>query len=47
VKLLGLGIIFSYDIQQYISNDQAYGKLLGNKDWHLLNFPTVTLQALL
>jgi hypothetical protein len=24
---------FTYDIQRYISNDQAYGKLSGNKDW--------------
>jgi hypothetical protein len=23
---------FFYGIQQYISNDEAYGKLLGNKD---------------
>jgi hypothetical protein len=30
VKKLGLGTIFSYDIQQYVSNDQAYGKLSGN-----------------
>jgi hypothetical protein len=33
VKLLGLGIIFSYDIQWYVSNDKAYDKLSGNKDW--------------
>jgi hypothetical protein len=41
---------FSYDIQRYVSNDQAYGKLSGNKDWqrikHLSNFPAVTLRAL-
>jgi hypothetical protein len=24
---------FSHDIQQYVSNDQAYDKLLGKKDW--------------
>jgi hypothetical protein len=23
---------FSYDIQRYVSSDQAYGKLSGNKD---------------
>jgi hypothetical protein len=32
VKMLSSGVIFSYDIQQYVSNDQAYGKLSGNKD---------------
>jgi hypothetical protein len=33
VKMLGFGtIISSYDIQRYISNDQAYEKLLGSKD---------------
>jgi hypothetical protein len=32
VKVLDLEIIFSYDIQRYASNDQAYGKLSGNKD---------------
>jgi hypothetical protein len=33
VNMLGLGIIIlPYDIQQYASNDQAYGKLPGNKD---------------
>jgi hypothetical protein len=25
-------IIVSYDSQQYVSNDKAYGKLSGNKD---------------
>jgi hypothetical protein len=32
VKMLGLGIIFSYDIQRYVSSDQACEKLSGNKD---------------
>jgi hypothetical protein len=38
VKMLVLGIIITiiiinvYDIHRYVSNDQAYGKLLGNKD---------------
>jgi hypothetical protein len=33
VKILGLGIIIlSYDIQWYVSNDQVYDKLSGNKD---------------
>jgi hypothetical protein len=31
--MLGLGIIFSCDIQRYVSNDQAYDNLSGNKDW--------------
>jgi hypothetical protein len=37
-KMLRLGImiliiiIMSYDIQRYVSNDQAYDKLSGNKD---------------
>jgi hypothetical protein len=31
---LGLGrIIFSCNIQRYVSNDQAYDNLSGNKDW--------------
>jgi hypothetical protein len=33
VKILGLGILSSYDFQRYVSNDQAYGKLSGN-NWH-------------
>jgi hypothetical protein len=38
VKMLVLGVIIIiiiinvYDIQRYVSNDQAHGKLLGNKD---------------
>jgi hypothetical protein len=46
--MLGLGKVFSYDIQRYVSNDQVYGKLSGSKDWqkHLSNFPTVTLRSL-
>jgi hypothetical protein len=33
VKMLGLGIISSiYDIQLYVSNDQAYDELSGNED---------------
>jgi hypothetical protein len=28
-----LRVIFSYNIQQYVSNDEAHGKLLGTKDW--------------
>jgi hypothetical protein len=33
VKILGLGIIIIFcDIQRYVSNDQAYDKLSGNKD---------------
>jgi hypothetical protein len=43
-------IIFLYDIQRYVSNDQAYYKLSDNKIdkkcKHLLNFPAVTLRAL-
>jgi hypothetical protein len=30
---LGLGIIFSNDIQHYMSDDQAFNKLLGKEDW--------------
>jgi hypothetical protein len=25
--------VFFYDIQRYVSNDHAYGKLSSNKDW--------------
>jgi hypothetical protein len=32
VKMMGLGIIFSYDIPHYISEDQAHKTFLGNKD---------------
>jgi hypothetical protein len=34
LKILGLGIIifFSYDIQRYVSNDEAYDKLSGKKN---------------
>jgi hypothetical protein len=33
VKMLGLGIIVSYDIKRCVPNDQACGKLSGNKYW--------------
>jgi hypothetical protein len=37
VKILGFGIMklimFFYDIQKYVSNGQAYDKLMGNKEW--------------
>jgi hypothetical protein len=40
---------FSYDIQRYVSNDQAYDKLLAitiyNKCEDLWNFPSVILRA--
>jgi hypothetical protein len=36
---------FSYDIQQYVSNDQAYGKFSSNKDRYemqaFVEFPAV------
>jgi hypothetical protein len=31
-KDVGFRDIFSCDIQRYVSNDQAYGKLSGNED---------------
>jgi hypothetical protein len=49
VKLLGLGIIFSYDIQRYVSNGHAYDKLseieIYKKCKDMSNFPAVTLRA--
>jgi hypothetical protein len=48
VKMLGLEIIIFY-IQRYVSNDQAYGKLLERKIdkycKYLSNFPVVIPRA--
>jgi hypothetical protein len=47
--MLGLGIIFSHDIQRFISNDRPMESFQAIKIdkycKHLLNFPTVTLRA--
>lgn len=50
VHMLGLGLIYLYDIPPYVPNNQVYDKLSGNKDWrmckHLTNFAAVSLRAL-